>query len=196
MSYHVLIVEDQNPFILQNFLEAYGGFACVISKRGDEAIELFASGNFDGVVLDLRLPVMDGFTVLQAIRKISPDVPVIVVSSYGDANTRERASRLGASAFYNNPPNYQKLHTRLTELAAGWRFSRRDAMTQTINLDKHEVQAMARKRELVGLYRRLAVLKEQTAKYGSLDAPAHLTLEVEDLQNQIAELEMHGDQAE
>ena len=176
----VLIVEDQDPFITQALLEAYGGIKTIVSKRGDEAIELFSAGSFDSVVLDLRLPILDGFVVLQAIRKIEPDIPVIVLSSYGDKKTRERAAQLGASAFYNKPPDYLRVYNRLTQLMAAYITQKQLKEHQTIKMDGKQLEIMAK-------HRRLQTLKLQAARMG-VQTPVHILIEIEDLEKELNEI--------
>lgn len=170
----LLLVEDQHPFITQEILQAYGDLEIVTGKRGDKAIELFAAGNFDGVLLDLRLPVLDGFTVLQAIKKIDPETPVVILSAYHDKESRERATRLGAAAYFVKPPDYQKVHRKLIGLMA---LRRRDRLTQTIQLDVSQPEILAK-------YRRLIKLKEQAAHHG-VDAPPEIKIEIEDLEAEL-----------
>lgn len=140
------------------------------AKRGDEAIETFANGSFDGVVLDLRLPIVDGFDVLAAIKKIDDTIPVVVLSSYSDRLTRERATELGADAFFVKPPDYLKLHSKLMSLIA---LRRRDTMHFSGGHTEH-----------LAKFRRLMKLKEQAAKVG-INAPPELLIEIEDIEAEV-----------
>lgn len=167
----VLLVEDQNPFISEALLEAHGQVEVTLAKRGDLAVELFKARSFDGVVLDLRLPVLDGFEVLKAIKRLDPCVPVIVLSSYNDAKTRERATRLGVDAFFSKPPDYLKLHSRLLALIA-----QREAQGADPGL--------AGDSEKLAKWRRLAKLREQAARMG-ISTPPEILIEIEDLEKAL-----------
>jgi CheY-like chemotaxis protein len=123
------------------------------------------------VVLDLRLPVIDGFTVLEAIKKIDPNVPVVVLSAYGDRLTRERAAEGGAEAFFVKPPDYLKLHSKLLTLIA-----QRQKFT-TLQLSGHQAERLAR-------MRRLMKLKEQAARMG-ISTPPEILTEIEDLEKEL-----------
>ena len=171
---HLLLVEDQNPFISQEILQAYGSLEVTVSKRGDEAIELFAAGAFDGVLLDLRLPVLDGFIVLQAIKKIDPGIPVVILSSYYDKNIRGRAKLLQADAYFVKPPDYKRIHQKLIELMA---IRQRDRLTTTIQLVGEKTEELAK-------FRRLMKLKEQAAKLG-INTPPEILIEIEDLETEL-----------
>lgn len=171
----VLLVEDQNGFITQAILESYGGMRVVLAKRGDEAIERLAAETFDGVILDLRLPVVSGFVVLEAIRRIDPTTPVIVLSAFGDKASREHATRLGASGYLVKPPDYRKLHDKISSLMAQRQARRFDTLTMTGN-----------NAEKIAKMRRFQKLKEQAARTGIATPPEILT-EIEDLESEISE---------
>ena len=95
----ILVVED-DP-ILKNLLghTFAGKYQTLYASDGNEAMTLFEANKPSLVLLDLMLPTMDGFAVLEAIRK-RPDelgkVPIIVVSNLGQEKDKERAKQLGA----------------------------------------------------------------------------------------------------
>jgi DNA-binding NtrC family response regulator len=167
----ILLVEDQNAFIAETILEAHGGVKVTTARRGDLGLESFKASPFDGVILDLRLPVLDGFAVLEAIKRLEPSMPVIVLSSYGDAKTRERATRLGADAYFSKPPDYLKVHSKLMSLIA-----QREAR-QTVTLQVSHSEKLARAR-------RLLKLKEQAARMG-ISTPPEVLIEIEDLEKAL-----------
>lgn len=98
----ILVVED-DP-ILKNLLghTFAGKYQTLYASDGNEALSLFEANKPKMVLLDLMLPTVDGFTVLETIRK-RPDeagkVPVIVVSNLGQEKDRERAKLLGATDY-------------------------------------------------------------------------------------------------
>jgi len=171
---NILLVEDQHYIISETILHSYGDLDITTVQWGNKAIEAFAAGKFDGVVLDLRLPVLDGFVVLQAIKKIEKRTPVIILSAFGDRPSRERAARLGADAFFVKPPDYRKLYNKLTELMA---LAHRDRMMRTNPFSEDESEKLAK-------YRRLWKLKQQAASMG-LDTPPHIAIEIEDLEKEL-----------
>ncbi len=98
----ILVVED-DP-ILKNLLghTFAGKYQTLYASDGNEAMALFEQYKPALVLLDLMLPTMDGFAVLDTIRK-RPDelgkVPVIVVSNLGQEKDKERATALGATEY-------------------------------------------------------------------------------------------------
>ena len=98
----ILVVED-DP-VLKNLLghTFAGKYQTLYASDGNEALSLFEQYKPGIVLLDLMLPTMDGFAVLEAIRKRtdeSKDVPIIVVSNLGQETDKERAKTLGATDY-------------------------------------------------------------------------------------------------
>ena len=78
-----LLIADDDPDIcrtLQDRLEAYG-FSVAVAVDGAAALALLEAERFDGLILDLGLPQMDGSTVLRAARHHLPLLPVLVISA-------------------------------------------------------------------------------------------------------------------
>jgi DNA-binding response OmpR family regulator len=98
----ILVVED-DP-ILKNLLghTFAGKYQTLYASDGNEAIALFEQNKPSLVLLDLMLPMMDGFAVLENIRARTDDsrnVPIIVVSNLGQDKDKERAKTLGATDY-------------------------------------------------------------------------------------------------
>jgi DNA-binding response OmpR family regulator len=97
MAKHVLIVEDERP--LAHALELkmqHEGLDVQVANNGKDGLDLIKTGKFDVVLLDMMMPVMDGFTVLQEVKDM-PNKPTIFVTS--NLSQHEDESRvLGAGA--------------------------------------------------------------------------------------------------
>jgi DNA-binding response OmpR family regulator len=98
----ILVVED-DP-ILKNLLghTFAGKYQTLYASDGNEALALFEQNKPSLVLLDLMLPTMDGFAVLETIRKRTDalkSVPIIVVSNLGQDTDKERAKTLGATDY-------------------------------------------------------------------------------------------------
>jgi DNA-binding response OmpR family regulator len=100
-SRRVLIVEDEEPVAqaLQLKLKRYG-IESVIVSDGQEALLELSKNKFDLITLDLILPKMDGFDVLEEIRKKGNQVPVLVISNLGQEEDVQRAKSLGALDYF------------------------------------------------------------------------------------------------
>lgn len=98
---HILIVEDEKPLshALQLKLE-HEGFVVTAASDGQECLDLIDAGQFDIVLLDLIMPVLDGFQVLEQLKK-KPKMPaVFVLSNLSQHEDEERVLQLGARKFF------------------------------------------------------------------------------------------------
>ncbi|HEB76683.1 MAG TPA: sigma-54-dependent Fis family transcriptional regulator, partial [Nitrospirae bacterium] len=94
--------------VLTEILES-NGFSVIGASNGREALEVFRRDRPASVLLDLKMPDMDGRETLQELKKIDPDVPVIVVTAYGDIPTAVEAIKYGAYDFIVKPPKIETL---------------------------------------------------------------------------------------
>ena len=106
----VLIVDDEHVvrLVLTEILES-NGFSVIGASNGREALEVFRRDRPASVLLDLKMPDMDGRETLQELKKIDPDVPIIVVTAYGDIPTAVEAIKYGAYDFIVKPPKIETL---------------------------------------------------------------------------------------
>jgi len=75
----------------------------------EEFLERVSLTRHDCIILDLRMPGMDGFGLLEKLSSGKPAVPVIVVSAFDDRQSRERARSMGARAYFRKPVDDQAL---------------------------------------------------------------------------------------
>jgi len=97
----ILIVEDERP--LSHALELklqHEGYVVTVASNGQEALDLIASQHFDILLLDLIMPVLDGFQVLERLQQ-NPNKPaVFVLSNLSQHEDEERVLQLGARKFF------------------------------------------------------------------------------------------------
>jgi two-component system copper resistance phosphate regulon response regulator CusR len=100
----VLIVVDEPDTLLQlqADLEA-GGYRTTLAADADTALERLAAVPIDAVLLDVMMPVRDGWTVLEALQQRTMPPPAIVVSGAPNSGSLERATRLGATGWLTVP---------------------------------------------------------------------------------------------
>src|SRR5436190_11038058 len=100
----ILIVDDNKyiRFALCTLLEE-SGYNPIELEDGLKAVETVIQQKPDLVILDKRLPGCDGLELLEEIKKIRKDMPVIMLTAYADSDSRELAAKLGAFAFMSKP---------------------------------------------------------------------------------------------
>ena len=108
----VLIVDDEDDFrnIVKDILTDEG-FKTAEASDGLDAIRIFGNNSFDAVLLDLRMPGMDGIQTLRELKKIDSRIPVIILTAFGDIPTAVQAVKQGAYDFITKPPEFDKLIT-------------------------------------------------------------------------------------
>jgi DNA-binding NtrC family response regulator len=106
----ILLVDDQDTirFFLEKTL-TQEGYEAITAKTGTEAIEKARQVMPDLVLLDLKLPDMDGLEVLQKLKEIFPEVGVVMITAFGDIETAVRAMKHGAFDFVSKPINLDQL---------------------------------------------------------------------------------------
>jgi DNA-binding response OmpR family regulator len=102
----VLVIDDERPIrgFLKNLLDRWG-YEVEEASDGGQAIERVQQGNFDLLILDIVMPVMDGWEVLKAVKSsLKMDVPVIVLSGKSDeSNDMTKGYDMGAEYYITKP---------------------------------------------------------------------------------------------
>ena len=116
MNQHILIAEDEPKLlaILCDYFSSKGDHP-VAAKNGLEALHLAEQGEFDGVLLDIMMPELDGLSVCRTLRKNS-DVPIIFLTALSDEEDKLLGYELGADDYVTKPFSLAVLHAKLTVL--------------------------------------------------------------------------------
>jgi len=143
----VLVVDDERFFreAIQEALSG-AGLECILAGDGSEALELAEEPGIGTVVLDVRLPGMDGLEVLRRLKESRPALPVIMLSAHQDQAYVLEALRLGAADYLAKP-----LHEEELVLAV-----------------RRALEAFAQAAAAEGLRRRLAGLQQATGRLAAL----------------------------
>lgn len=107
---NILIVDDDKKIrsVLSEILEAKG-FSSIQASGGKQALELVRKAAPDVILLDLKMPGMDGMATMEELKKISPDIPIIIITAHGDVPTAVGAIKIGAYDFLLKPPDFDHL---------------------------------------------------------------------------------------
>ena len=113
----VLVVDDYDDAreALKALLELRG-IDVIEARDGRQAVELALGGNLDMILLDLEMPVMDGFAALEHLRHIVhlADVPIIAISAHTEPTWVERAMAHGFTAYLSKPLQFETLADALS----------------------------------------------------------------------------------
>ena len=91
----------------------------VVADNGKEGLEKFINDEFDLVITDLSMPVMDGISMIKEIRKINATVPIVVTTAFGSQNEEvEKLQEIGMSAYIMKPVDVMKLLQTIDESIA------------------------------------------------------------------------------
>lgn len=114
----ILVVDDEESILVPlEFLLRKAGHEVVLARTGEEAWESLSQGAFDLLVLDLMLPGMDGFAVLERAKALPQRPKVLVLTARGQEADRAKALALGAEAFMAKPFATQDLLAQVERLA-------------------------------------------------------------------------------
>ena len=124
MTVSILVVDDESDFaelFRQRFRREVrqGTYTMHFANSGVEALEKLASGiepMLIAILSDINMPGMDGLTLLGESKRRFPDLPVMMVTAYGDDERRRRADELGAAEFITKPVDFDLLKAQLREL--------------------------------------------------------------------------------
>lgn len=114
----VMLVEDfaDTREMMRRALEL-GGCRVLEAANGQEAIELAQRERVDLILMDLNMPVLDGFTATLRIREYEPtrDVPVVAVTAFDTAEFRAAATAVGCSEYIVKPLDFERLASVLKQ---------------------------------------------------------------------------------
>lgn len=124
MSVSILIVDDEAD-VFQLFRQRFrrevrqGTYVLHFAYSGEEALAKLARGirpQLIVVLSDVNMPGMDGLALLHTIKKERPDLPVMMVTAYGDDERRRQADEYGAAQFITKPVDFEFLKQQLRRL--------------------------------------------------------------------------------
>ena len=113
----LLIVDDQAGIrLLLNEVFSKEGFETTLAANGMEALQFVSEKIPDCILLDMRMPGLSGVEVLKRIKKQSADVPVIMMTAYGEIELTEEAFQHGAERYFTKPFNIYEVRDAVVEI--------------------------------------------------------------------------------
>jgi len=127
VSLSILIIDDE-PDVAELFRQRFrrevrqGLYVLHFAGSGEEALERLDTGIRPELIVilsDINMPGMDGLTLLREIKTRWADLPVMMVTAYGDDERRRRAGEYGALEFITKPVDFDLLKEQLRQLPSG-----------------------------------------------------------------------------
>jgi CheY-like chemotaxis protein len=125
MSFSILVVDDE-PDVAEMFRQRFrresrqGTYVMHFAASGEEALDRLADGVRPELIVilsDINMPGMDGLTLLREIKTRRPELPVMMVTAYGDEERRRQAAEAGALQFLTKPVDFDLLKEELRRLS-------------------------------------------------------------------------------
>jgi DNA-binding NtrC family response regulator len=165
----ILVIEDEAAIrrvlvkILSEESESYQLEEAEDGLRGLEAVR---NNDYDLVLCDIKMPKMDGVEVLEAARKIKPEIPFIMISGHGDLDTAVNTMRAGAFDYISKPPDLNRLLTTVRNA-----LDRKELVVENKILKKK----VSKNYKMVGDSKEIDAIKDMIEKVAPTDARVLIT---------------------
>jgi diguanylate cyclase (GGDEF)-like protein len=149
----ILIVDDdmRNVEFLRDSLLVPSGYTTLCATDGAEAVRLALTGQPDLILLDLQMPKMDGFQVLETLKKEGVEIPAILITAHGSENIAAHAFRLGVRDYFPKPFKVTEIMEAVDKSLTEARL-RKDKKLLTARVELINRQLEQRLKELSILY--------------------------------------------
>ena len=165
----ILLIEDEAAIrrVLAKILsEENEDYHVEEAEDGLSGIEMIRNTDYDLVLCDIKMPKMDGVEVLEATKKIKPEVPVVMISGHGDLDTAVNTMRLGAFDYISKPPDLNRLLNTVRNA-----LDRKQLVVENKRLKKK----VSKNYEMVGQSKAIDKIKAMIEKVAPTDARVLIT---------------------
>ena len=108
----ILVIEDEASIrrvLIKILSEENDSYIVEEAEDGLQGLEKIKNEDYDLVLCDIKMPKMDGEEVLEAVKKLKPEIPMVMISGHGDLETAVNTMRLGAFDYISKPPDLNRL---------------------------------------------------------------------------------------
>jgi len=165
----ILIIEDEAAIrrvLVKILSEESEKYIVEEAEDGLSGIEKIKQTDYDLVLCDIKMPKMDGVEVLEAAKKIKPEVPFVMISGHGDLDTAVNTMRLGAFDYISKPPDLNRLLNTVRNA-----LDRKELVVENKLLKKK----VSKNYEMVGNSKAISQIKEMIEKVAPTDARVMIT---------------------
>lgn len=167
--YRILIIEDEAAIrrvLVKILTEENKGYEVFEAEDGLAGMEMLKNEDFDLVLCDIKMPKMDGVEVLEATKKIKPEIPMVMISGHGDLDTAVNTMRMGAFDYISKPPDLNRL-LNTVRIA----LDRKELVVENTRLKKK----VSKNYEMVGESLEIEKIKEMIEKVAPTEARVLIT---------------------
>ncbi|KAA1245640.1 sigma-54 dependent transcriptional regulator [Aquimarina sp. RZ0] len=165
----ILVIEDEAAIrrvLIKILSEENDKYEVSEAEDGLVGIEKIKADDYDLVLCDIKMPKMDGVEVLEAVKKIKPEIPMIMISGHGDLDTAVNTMRLGAFDYISKPPDLNRLLNTVRNA-----LDRKELVVENKMLKKK----VSKNYEMIGESPAISDIKEMIEKVAATDARVFIT---------------------
>ena len=165
----ILIIEDEAAIrrVLKKIIsEENDTYHVEEAEDGLVGIEMIVKTDFDLVLCDIKMPKMDGVEVLEKVKKLKPETPMVMISGHGDLDTAVNTMRLGAFDYISKPPDLNRLLNTVRNA-----LDRKELVVENKLLKKK----VSKKYEMIGDSDAISHIKNMIEKVAPTDARVLIT---------------------
>lgn len=165
----ILIIEDEESIrrvLVKILSEENDTYQVSEASDGLVGMELIKNEDFDLVLCDIKMPKMDGVEVLEATKKIKPEIPMVMISGHGDLDVAVNTMRLGAFDYISKPPDLNRL-LNTVRIA----LDRKELVVENKKLKKK----VSKNYEMVGESKAIQHIKDMIEKVAPTEARVLIT---------------------
>jgi two-component system nitrogen regulation response regulator NtrX len=165
----ILVIEDEAAIrrvLVKILSEENKTYQLEEAEDGLVGLEKIKDEEYDLVLCDIKMPKMDGIEVLEAIKKIKPEVPVVMISGHGDLDTAVNTMKMGAFDYISKPPDLNRLLNTVRNA-----LDRKELVVENTLLKKK----VGKKYQMIGESPAITSIKEIIEKVAQTDARVLIT---------------------
>lgn len=165
----ILVIEDEAAIrrvLIKILSEENDSYRVEEAEDGLVGIEMIKKDDYDLILCDIKMPKMDGIEVLEAVAKIKPELPFVMISGHGDLDTAVQSMRLGAFDYISKPPDLNRLLNTVRNA-----LDRKELVVENKRLKRK----VSKNYEMIGESQEIYQIKEMIEKVAPTDARVLVT---------------------
>lgn len=165
----ILIIEDEASIrrVLKKIItDENESFQVEEAEDGLVGLELIAKSDYDLILCDIKMPKMDGVEVLERVKHLKPEIPIVMISGHGDLETAVNTMRLGAFDYIAKPPDLNRLLNTVRNA-----LDKKELIVENKLLKKK----VSKRYEMVGESKSITLIKNMIEKVAPTDARVLIT---------------------